>query len=140
MIPAAKVFFLLSLFTFLGTHARNLPEDILRISNVDYGLASSIRSITRPAIKSPPPPEVDPPIRPIMSNKIITMPSFIGKTHSPPPAPYIAPPHDQANAYQRWTSIFATRGTRDNEIIKRPHQLSPPPPHLAPPQVEKEIK
>ncbi|KAL8123118.1 hypothetical protein AgCh_011204 [Apium graveolens] len=147
MILAVKAVFLLSLFSFLGTHARNLPEDIL-----EFGWTSSITSIVRPPRQSPPPPQVNPPIRPIMSDKIIRMPMIVGRTHSPPPpAPYIAPPHDQVNAYQRWTSIFASRGTtlelshfsqqvlKDNEIIKRPSLSPPPPPHLAPPHIQKEV-
>ncbi|KAL1814513.1 hypothetical protein ACET3Z_017087 [Daucus carota] len=166
VIPAVKAFLLLSLFTFLGTHARNLP-DILKISKTDHGLTSSITSITRPARRSPPPPQVRPPTHPILSvsdqvtenkpEEVIRMPSFIGNHHKPPPpAPYLAPPQVQANAYHEWRSIFANTGkaldpselrsfsyvreiTEDGEIIKRPYLHSPPPPHLAPPHVQMKI-
>ncbi|KAL8123117.1 hypothetical protein AgCh_011203 [Apium graveolens] len=132
MILAVKAVFLLSLFSFLGTHARDLPEDIF-----EFGWTSSITSIFRPPRQSPPPPQVNPPIRPIMSDKIIRMPMIVGRTHSPPPpAPYVAPPRDQALA----PSHFSRQVLKDNQVIKRPHLSSPPPPHLAPPHIQKKIK
>ncbi|KAL8123119.1 hypothetical protein AgCh_011205 [Apium graveolens] len=128
-----------------------LGEYKIRISNIDYTFTSIITSIIRPPRISPhPPPKLNPPTYPILSDKITRMPRIVGRPNGPPPpAPYTAHPHHQANADQRWTSIFGTRGTtlgpshfsqqvpKDNEIIERPSLPSPPPPLPAPPHIQR---
>ncbi|KAK1360066.1 hypothetical protein POM88_044540 [Heracleum sosnowskyi] len=162
MIAAMKAFSCLSLFAFLGVHARTLPSlPSPHIKTSAYHEWISIFATLGMTPAEPTNPSSH--IKPANLYDLIQRPQ-----KSAPPPPFVAPPHSEANAYHEWNSIFPIHGRTladlsypspqvgperhggglmssnyvttslpREEITKRPKSLAPPPPpRVAPPQVE----
>ncbi|XP_017257583.1 uncharacterized protein LOC108227100 [Daucus carota subsp. sativus] len=121
-IPAAKIFFCLSVLAFLGTHARTLPEDP-SINQYDM--------ITR-TTAAPSPPDVAPPHIPTNAyEKWNAIFAIYGRTEADPSNPSL-----QVAPQQLRSSNYDATALSHQEIIKRPTLLAPPPPRVAPPHVQ----